>query len=122
WSDAQELTLPVWTPATSEAFATYGTLSGQDDAAIAQPIAAPMDAWPDFGGLEVTTASTNLQALTDAVIYLVEYPYGCAEQVSSRMLALVAIRDVLEAFDVPGLPSAARLNEAVAADLGRLAE
>ena len=38
-----------------------------DPAALAQPIAAPMDAWPDFGGLEVTTSSTNLQALTDAV-------------------------------------------------------
>jgi uncharacterized protein YfaS (alpha-2-macroglobulin family) len=122
WADAQELTLPVWTPATSEAFATYGTLDGEGDAALAQPIAAPMDAWPDFGGLDVTTSSTNLQALTDAVIYLVDYPYGCAEQVASRMLALVAIRDVLEAFQVPGLPSAERLNEAVTSDLQRLRE
>jgi uncharacterized protein YfaS (alpha-2-macroglobulin family) len=33
-----------------------------------------------FGGLEVSTSSTNLQALTDAMLYLVRYPYECAEQ------------------------------------------
>ncbi|MCW8140871.1 MAG: hypothetical protein KIT58_18365, partial [Planctomycetota bacterium] len=99
--------------------ATYGIL---DDGALAQPIAPPTDAWPEFGGLEVTTSSTQLQALTDAVIYLVEYPFGCAEQVASRVLALVAVRDVLQAFAAPQLPSEARLAEAVAADLGRLRE
>ncbi|MBL0220973.1 MAG: hypothetical protein IPQ07_44770 [Myxococcales bacterium] len=37
-SDAAELAIPVWTPATTEAFATYGVI---DDGAMAQPIALP---------------------------------------------------------------------------------
>ena len=43
---------------------------------------------PQFGGLEVTTSSTALQALTDAVLYLTDYPFECAEQ-----LAVAAARD-----------------------------
>ena len=37
-ADAAEFALPVWTPATTEAFATYGEI---DDGAIAQPVALP---------------------------------------------------------------------------------
>ena len=87
-SDAAELALPVWTPATTEAFATYGEI---DDGAIAQPVALPGKVCPQFGGLEVTTASTNLQALTDAMLYLVHYPFECAEQRSSRVMAIAAL-------------------------------
>ena len=82
-SDAAELALPVWTPATTEAFATYGVI---DDGAITQPVALPGKVVTQFGGLEVTTASTNLQALTDAMLYLVHYPFECAEQRASRVL------------------------------------
>ncbi len=87
----------MWTPATTEAFATYGEI---DAGAVAQPVRAPEGARPEFGGLEVTTSSTALQALTDAVLYLVAYPFECAEQLSSRVLAIAALRDVLAR--VPG--------------------
>lgn len=112
--DAASGELPVWTPATTEAFATYGTI---DDGAIRQPVAAPPDVWSQFGGLEITTSSTALQALTDAVIHLVDYPYSCTEQIASRLLALAALRDVLDAFDAEGLPSAPELESQVARDL-----
>ncbi|MBT9559052.1 MAG: hypothetical protein IV100_23675, partial [Myxococcales bacterium] len=82
WSDAANIELPIWTPATTEAFATYGTI---DKGAIAQPVKMPGDVFTQFGGLEVSTASTNLQALTDAVLYLVSYPFECSEQISSRI-------------------------------------
>ena len=75
WADAAQLELPVYTPATAEAFATYGVI---DEGAIAQPIVPPVDVFPQFGGLEITTSSTALQALTDAVIYLVSYPFECS--------------------------------------------
>src|SRR5262249_21257844 len=70
WSDAAEISLPVWTPATTEAFATYGEVDASASSTIIQPIKAPSDAFKQFGGLEVTTSSTQLQALTDAVLYL----------------------------------------------------
>ncbi|MBS1789910.1 MAG: Ig-like domain-containing protein [Acidobacteria bacterium] len=117
WADAAEVNLPVWTPATTEAFATYGEV---DAGAILQPVKAPSDAFRQFGGLEITTSSTQLQALTDAVIYLVNYPYDCAEQVSSRVLAIAALKDVLGAFDAKGLPPAETLIASVARDMERL--
>ncbi len=117
WSDAAEVSLPVWTPATTEAFATYGEV---DAGAIVQPIKAPSDAFKQLGGLEVTTSSTQLQALTDAVLYLTSYPYECAEQISSRVLAIAALRDVLGAFDAKGLPEADKLVAAVDRDIKRL--
>lgn len=118
FADAAEVSLPVWTPATTEAFATYGEL---DEGAIVQPVKAPDHTFTQFGGLEVTTSSTQLQALTDAMIYLTSYPYQCSEQLSSRILAIAALRDVLTAFDAKGLPSAQQMQEAVTRDLKRLA-
>ena len=116
-ADAAEVELPVWTPATTEAFATYGTV---DEGTVVQPVHAPQGAVPQFGGLEVTTASTALQALTDAVLYLVAYPFECAEQLSSRVLAVAALRDVLKAFDAQGLPKPEEIEAAAKRDLDRL--
>ena len=116
-SDAAEQDLPVWTPATSEAFATYGAI---DDGVLVQPVQTPGAVWPQFGGLEITTSSTAMQALTDAVIYLVRYPFECAEQLSSRILGIAALRDVLTAFEADELPSVQELEKTVAADLDLL--
>jgi len=117
WADAAERELPVWTPATTEAFATYGTV---DQGAAIQPVQMPKGVIKEFGGLRVSTSSTALHALTDAVVYLYKYPYGCSEQIASRILSIAALRDVLEAFDAPGLPPKAKLEAAVGRDLRRL--
>jgi hypothetical protein len=45
---------------------------------VDQPVRAPAGAVPSFGGLEVTTSSTGVAALGDAVVYLVAYPFECA--------------------------------------------
>jgi len=117
WADAAEVKLPVWTPATTEAFATYGEI---DKGAIAQPVKTPGEVWSQFGGLEVTTSSTQLQALTDAVLYLQAYPFECAEQVSSRMLSVAALKDVLSAFQSDELPSPEAMLAAFGRDMKRL--
>jgi uncharacterized protein YfaS (alpha-2-macroglobulin family) len=118
-SDAAEVSLPVWTPATSETFATYGVV---DDASgvVAQPVKAPANVLPQFGGLEVTTSSTELQELTDALLYLVAYPYECSEQLSSRILAIASLGDVLAAFKTKDAPTPEEMREAVARDIKRL--
>jgi len=87
-ADAAMVRLPVYTPATTEAFATYGVVD--DDGAVLQPISSPEGVFSQYGGLEITTSSTALQALTDAVLYLVSYPFDCSEQISSRILAIAA--------------------------------
>ena len=116
-SDAAQFELPVWTPATTEAFAVYGEL---DKGAVAQPVIAPSNVFTQFGGLEISTSSTALQALTDAVLYLVAYPFECSEQLASRILAVAALRDVLTAFQAEGLPPPKEIDAAVARDITRL--
>lgn len=117
YADAASGALPVYTPATTEAFATYGVV---DQGSIAQPVAAPDGVFPQFGGLEINTSSTALQALTDAVLYLVDYPFECSEQIASRMLGIAALRDVLSAFEAEGLPSPQEMEAAVKRDIERL--
>ena len=55
---AATLSLPVYTPASGEAFATYGNIG--EDGAIKQPVRRPGDVWPQFGGLDVSLSSTAL--------------------------------------------------------------
>jgi alpha-2-macroglobulin len=117
WADSAQVDLKVWTPATTESFATYGEI---DQGAIGQPVKAPADAFKEFGGLEIETSSTQLQQLTDAVIYLMSYPYECSEQLSSRIITVAALKDVLAAFNAKDLPSPEAMQERVDGDLRRL--
>ncbi|MCD4753926.1 MAG: hypothetical protein K8R40_12715, partial [Anaerolineaceae bacterium] len=116
-SDAAHISLPVYTPATSEAFAVYGVV---DEGAIAQPLAKPQDVFAEYGGLEITTSSTALQSLTDAVLYLTKYPFECSEQLASRILGIAALREVLTAFEAEGLPAPEEMDAAVVRDIERL--
>ena len=117
-ADAAEIDLPVFTPATTEAFAVYGEID--ESGALLQTLRPPPDAVPSYGGLEVTLSSTALQALTDAFIYLVRYPYECSEQIASRILGVAALRDVLTAFDAEGLPPLAEVETTMQRDLKAL--
>jgi hypothetical protein len=116
-ADAQIVALPVYTPATSEAFATYGVV---DEGAVVQSIAAPRDVIPQFGGLEINTSSTALQALTDAVLYLADYRYASSDAYAGRILAISALREVLGAFEAEGLASPDELDATVRRDIVEL--
>ena len=122
FADAAQIVLPVWTPATSEAFATYGVLDGDaaGNGVRAQPIRRPDGVYKQFGGLQVTASSSALQGLTDAVIYLNTYPFECSEQLASRIISVVALKDVLAAFKSPELPPEKQLIAQVTADLAKL--
>jgi hypothetical protein len=116
-SDAAEIELPVWTPATTEAFATYGEV---DEGTITQPVKAPAGVFKQFGGLDVQTSSTQLQQLTDAFLYLQHYPFACSEQLASRIISVAALRDVLTAFKSRDLPTPNEIEAAVVQDLKTL--
>jgi hypothetical protein len=62
-ADSASGEFPVYTPVTTEAFATYGVV---DDGAIAQPVQTPTGVVPQYGGLEIDTSSTGMP---DAVVY-----------------------------------------------------
>ena len=114
-ADAAEISLPVFTPATTEAFAVYGEID--EGGTVLQPLRPPADAIPDYGGLDVTLSSTALQALTDAFLYLVRYPFDSSEQIASRILAVAALRDVLTAFNAEGLPAPNEIEKTLERDL-----
>ena len=89
-TDGLRLPLPVNPERTlTERVAAYGTVT--DDQAVAIPIKLPSDVLPGYGGVTVATTSTLLGGLEDAVHALVQYPYGCVEQTSSRLLPIVAL-------------------------------
>jgi hypothetical protein len=117
WSDASEIELPVWTPATTEAFATYGEV---DEGTITQSVKAPAGVFKQFGGLDVQTSSTQLQQLTDAFLYLQHYPFACSEQLASRIISVAALRDVLTAFKNRDLATPQEIEAAVVQDLKTL--
>ena len=114
FSDAATISLPVYTPASGEAFATYGSVA--EDGAVKQIVRRPGDVWTQFGGLEIMLSSTAMSELTDAFLYLYEYPFECAEQKSSRILGIAAMREVLTAFNPTEIPSDAAIKQRMKAD------
>jgi hypothetical protein len=60
FADASNVELPVYEPATTEAFATYGTV---DDAPRFEQLAVPIGIFTDVGGVEVELASCGVQKL-----------------------------------------------------------
>ncbi len=114
FADAADVDLPVWSPGTTEAFATYGVV---DDGAVGQVVSVPEGIEKTWGGLDISTASTALFALSDAVLYLTRYPFECNEQLASRVLAIASLKDMLAAFNSRELPPLGVLQGSVARDL-----
>lgn len=122
FTDATSGAMPVYTPATTEAFATYGVVDGDGgQTAVGQPIVTPTGVFTEFGGLEIGTSSTAVQTLTDAVLYVVDFPYTSTDGYASRIMSIAALRDILEAFDAEGLPDPEQLDVRVRTDIERLA-
>ena len=117
-ADAATVDLPVYTPTTTESVATYGVLVGGQ--AVVQPVTAPTGVVEAFGGLQITTSSTALQQLSDAVGHLAADNDGSSDAMAGQIIAIASVADVLAAFAAPGLPSAATLNALVLADVGTL--
>ncbi len=52
----------------------------------------------DAGELTVTTASTALVGLDAGSSQLLDYPYGCTEQLTSRLVPLIGLKDLAKDF------------------------
>jgi uncharacterized protein YfaS (alpha-2-macroglobulin family) len=97
--DAFEDTLPVRILAPAETVAAYG--EAKPDAR--ETLSVPKDAVPSAGGLHMELSSTAMVGLAEGASYLIEYPYGCAEQRSSAAMALMLASDLGDAFAIPGI-------------------
>ena len=100
-TDAFEDVIPVEVLASPETVAAYGQMS--DATPAVEKLTIPSGVVAGFGGLHVEMASTAMVGLGEGARYLVEYPYGCAEQKGSRALALLLAADLGDAFTLPGM-------------------
>lgn len=116
-ADSASGSFPVYTPVTTEAFATYGVV---DNGVISQPLQTPTGVVPQYGGLEIDTSSTAMQSLTDAVVYLDEYPYESVDAFASRVIALTSLRGVFAAFGVTDVPTPAQIDARIRSDVRRI--
>ena len=111
-NDAFEDVIPVRVLVSPETVAAYGEAKPRAE----ERIELPADVVPGFGGLRVDLSSTMLVGLSEGAQYLIEYPYGCAEQRASRSLGLMLTADLGEAFQLPGI-DAGKERENVQASL-----
>jgi alpha-2-macroglobulin len=104
-TDAFEDVIPVEVLVSPETVAAYGEVTGAATNA-SETLVVPAGVVPGSGGLHVEMASTAMVGLGEGARYLVEYPYGCAEQKGSRALALLLAADLGDAFSLPGMEPA----------------
>ncbi|HJT16383.1 MAG TPA: MG2 domain-containing protein, partial [Thermoanaerobaculia bacterium] len=98
-SDAFEDTIPVRLLSPIETVAAYG----EAKPTATEQIEVPKDVVPSVGGLRIELSSTAMVGLAEGAKYLVDYPYGCAEQRASGALALMLTSDLGDAFSLPGI-------------------
>jgi len=100
-------------PAALEAVAVYGTT----DTSIGERLGDLAALRRDVGGLEVTLASTALVGLGSEMQALEDYPYGCTEQLVSRLLPLVPLSELAKDFGLPRPANAALVIERTVAEI-----
>ncbi len=110
-SDAVRVTREISTPTVMEAVALYG----DTESSAGERLGDLSSVRKDVGELDLRLSSTALVGLDDGVEQLVQYPYGCTEQLTSRLVPLVVLRDLARDYGIklPGDVDA-RSDEAVA--------
>jgi len=95
-TDQLEWPLRVTRPAVPEA----SSVSGETRKAVRHGVEKLAGLRRDVGGLEVSLASTALTGVEDGMDQLLRYPYGCLEQVSSRLLPAIAVAVLGDRFSL----------------------
>ncbi|MDR2952005.1 MAG: alpha-2-macroglobulin, partial [Treponema sp.] len=92
-------TLVVDRPNLTETVTTIGNL-GAENSFIEEGMILPSLVPEGTGSVSVTLSASRLAALKEAVAYLLDYPYGCLEQKTARLLPIVAFGEYLDAFEL----------------------
>jgi alpha-2-macroglobulin len=117
-TDAFEDVIPVELLTSAETVASYGEATAANPTAT-ETLTVPPGVIAGVGGLHLELSSTAMVGLGEGARYLVEYPYGCAEQRSSRALAMLLAADLGDAFSLPGM-NTAKMRPAVQQTLKEL--
>jgi uncharacterized protein YfaS (alpha-2-macroglobulin family) len=76
-------------------------ISGETKTRLDEPLGDLARARTDVGGLDFRLAASPLVGLAASLEGLVEYPYGCTEQLTSRLVPLVRLRSMARELGVP---------------------
>lgn len=90
--DRVEVKRQVELPVSIESTVVYGETAGDARVTLGDLSGIRRD----YGGLDVRVASSALVGLGMTVDRLTDYPYGCTEQVTSKILPLVAMLDLVK--------------------------
>lgn len=114
--DAVEVEREVQVPTVMEAVALYG----ETDKASAEQLGDLTAIRRDVGALDLSVSSSALVGLDAGVEQLIEYPYGCTEQLTSRLLPLLPLRELAKDYGFPLPKNVGAVVEKTVADiLGR---
>lgn len=94
--DAVRWTIPVRRDITFETVASTGSTTSS----ATERIARPDDALREHGGLTVDLASTVLVGAGAGLEYLVDYPHGCVEQITSRAMGSLYALQIRDAASI----------------------
>ncbi|HEY7373942.1 MAG TPA: MG2 domain-containing protein [Polyangia bacterium] len=115
-TDGIELKIPVHYPARVEAELVA---EGHTTGAAEIPVKLPAGIMPASASLEVSTDPDGVAGLEEGLRDLIEYPYGCLEQTTSRLIPLVAVEELARSLKLQGLDGPA-LQKYIRAGLGKL--
>ena len=96
-NDRVQKELVVDRPFLFETVSTIGNLGGERSW-VEEGVVLPSVVGEGTGSLTVSLSASRLALLKEAVGYLLDYPYGCLEQRTARLLPLVAFGGHLGAF------------------------
>lgn len=89
FEDTVEQRIPIRRNDPAETVATAGFSNANS---IQEFVSLPSSAPRDRGGLTVKANATLAVYVTDALNYLASYPYGCSEQIASKMRAIAVLK------------------------------
>jgi uncharacterized protein YfaS (alpha-2-macroglobulin family) len=92
-------TLIVDRPSLLETVTTIGNLD-RDNPFVEEGMVLPSLVPEGTGNVSVSLSASRLATLKEAVRYLLDYPYGCIEQRTARLLPIVAFGEYLDTFDL----------------------
>jgi len=92
-------TLLVDRPSLTETVTTIGNL-GPDNPFVEEGMILPSLVPEGTGNVSVSLSSSRLAALKEAIRYLLDFPYGCIEQRTARLLPIVAFGQYIDTFNL----------------------
>jgi alpha-2-macroglobulin len=119
-SDGMEVSLPVVHPSSPEsALVAEGTVRDQAPAALA--LRLPEGALTEAAMVDVSVDPDGLAGIEEGLRALIEYPYGCLEQTTSRVIPLLMVQELARELAIAGLdgPALQRFLRIGIAKIGR---